>query len=132
MDRHRNGSTAVGEDVMATVNAVQLPPVCPEFCDDVFASHIYDYRLKLIYLLSTKNGRIDHVPFTMKRRSERKAVPLNAPVLRAVVEMPLAVAQVGTASVPTYARRANSSRQRTSPACCKLFLTHVPLSDFEE
>ena len=38
----------------------------------------------------------------MKRRAERKAVPPNAVAGCAVVEMPAAVAQVGTASDPTY------------------------------
>ena len=39
----------------------------------------------------------------MKCRVERKAVPPNAVACCAVVEMPAAVAQVGTASVPTNA-----------------------------
>ena len=51
---------------------------------------------------ATKNACIDHAPFTMKRRTERKAVPPNAIAGCAVVEMPAAVAQVGTASDPTY------------------------------
>ena len=105
MHRHRNGSTAFGENVVATVDAVQLPPICPEFCDDIFTSHGHNYRSKLIYLLSTKNACIDHAPFTMKRRAERKAVPPNAVGGCAVVEMPAAVAQVGTASDPTYGLR---------------------------
>ena len=58
MDGHRNGSAAFGEDVVATVDAVQLPPVCLEFCDDVFAGHGNNYRSKLIYLLSTNNACI--------------------------------------------------------------------------
>ena len=36
-------------------------------------------------------------------RAERKAVPPDAVARCAVIEMPSAVAQVGTASVPTYA-----------------------------